>query len=86
MLIEDELADSRVNNLVLHHAVNFFIHPHLDARMERDNAVFVCHHGLVHIGEDLALALVAVFYERQVVAAQYHVLRRHGNRLAVLRL
>ena len=85
VLVKDELSNGCVNNLVLFNAVNLFIHTHFNARVKRHDSVFVRHHRLVHVGKDLALALIAVFYQRQVVAAQYHILCRHSNRLAVLR-
>ena len=54
--------------------------------MNTDNAFVVRHHRLVRTGEYLAGTRLICLINRQIVGTQHHILRRYGNRLAVLRL
>ena len=61
-------------------------HAHSDRRVQTDNTVVISHYRLVFISEYLVCALFVGLNKSEVVRAEYHILRRNGNRLAVGRL
>ncbi len=85
-LVEQDAAHRGIDDAACRDAVCFDGAAHSDLCLQRYRALLISHNGLVLVAEHLALAFVPVVHHRQVVAAQNHVLRRHGNRLAVGRL
>ena len=61
-------------------------HTHSYRRVQTDNTVVISHYRLVFIPEYLVCALFVGLNKSEVVRAEYHILRRNGNRLAVRRL
>ena len=129
-LVEDQAADRRRDDAVLHHAVDLLAVAHADGRMQADAAVSIGRDGLIDAGIGMqrqigrgALLLILGLLDRgfhkvavdelvhgkvkvarighkdllrtllllaktdigQVVGTEDHILRRHGDRLAVLR-
>ncbi|MBS6163361.1 MAG: hypothetical protein KH847_05745 [Clostridiales bacterium] len=64
-------------------AVNFNGSAHLDLGMQANIVGIIGHDGLFKVFEDFPLAKLAVLVQRQVIGAQNHILRRHGNRAPV---
>ena len=82
-VVEDDLAHRGIDQTGLLHAVKGHGAAHLDGCLQGDQTLGVRHHGLGLIAEDLAVALILRVDEGQVVAAQNHILRGHGDGLAV---
>ena len=82
-LIEDYKADRTPNKTVLTLIVG---HTHSYRRVQTDNTVVISHYRLVFISEYLVCALFVGLNKSEVVRAEYHILRRNGNRLTVGRL
>ena len=82
-LIEDYKADRTPNKTAMTLIVS---HAHSDRRVQTDNAVVISHYRLVFIPEYLVCALFVGLDKSEVVRAEYHILRRNGNRLTVGRL
>ena len=82
-IVEDDAAGGGIHQTGALHAVNGHGAAHLDGRVQGDDVLGVSHQNLVLITEHLACALVVLADGGQVVAAQNHILRRHGNRCAV---
>ena len=85
-LVEDQAARSSVYDRRLHLAIDLLGQTDLDRRVDADNALVVSHQSLVDVAEYLAGARLGVAVDSQIVGAEDHILRRNGNRLAVLRL
>jgi len=81
--VEDDLAHRGIDKAGLRNAVKDHRAAHLDGCLQRDKALGIGHHGLVLVAEDLAVALIVGVDEGQVVAAQDHILRGHGDGLTV---
>ena len=82
-IIEDDAADGGFHQTGALHAVNGHGAAHLDGCVQGNDVLCISHQGFVLIAEHLACALVIFTNGGQVVAAQDHILRRHGNRCAV---
>ena len=82
-IVEDDAAGGGIHQTGALHAVNGHGAAHLDGCVQSDDVLGVSHQNLVLITEYLACALVVLADGGQVVAAQDHILRRHGNRCAV---
>ena len=82
-VIEDDAADGGFHQTGALHAVNGHGAAHLDGCVQGDDVLCISHQSLILIAEHLACALIVFTNGGQVVAAQDHILRRHGNRCAV---
>ena len=85
-LIENHAADRGLHDLFVFFALERALEADVALGLQRELAGVVCHERLVEIGEILALALCARTDQREVIAAQNHVLRGRNDGLAVLRL
>jgi len=81
--VEDDAAHGGIHQTGVLHAVNGHGAAHLDGCVQGDDVLGIGHQGLVLITEHLACALIVLANGGQVVAAQDHILRRHGNRSTV---
>ena len=84
--VEDEAAERGADDAALHFAVLFLEDADVDGRVQAELAVLVGHDGFVEIAEVFALAGLAFLVDRQIEGTEHHVLRRHGDGLAVDRL
>ena len=86
LLVEDQAACGRIDDAGNGLAVYDNASAHLNRCMNADDALIVCHQSLVLVAEYLAGTLFGVAVDGQIVRTKYHILRRYGYRLAVLRL
>ncbi|OQA67663.1 MAG: hypothetical protein BWY37_01128 [Firmicutes bacterium ADurb.Bin262] len=82
-LVENHLAQRRLDDFALFGAVDGFGHPDIDARVQLEVALLISHDGLFDVTEHFALAFFAGFVHGQVIRTQNHILRRHGYGAAV---
>ena len=82
-IVEDDAASGGIHQTGALHAVNGHGAAHLDGCVQGDDVLCVSHQSLILIAEHLACALIVLTNSGQGVAAQDHILRRHGNRCAV---
>ena len=85
-LVENDAAHCGVDDSAALCAVDLHGTAHPDLGLQRDNAFLIGHDGLVFVAEHLTFALVSVVDHGEVIAAQYHILGRHCDGLAVSRL
>ncbi|SCJ53769.1 Uncharacterised protein [uncultured Ruminococcus sp.] len=78
LIVVQQLARRRFDNTVAGNA-------DLDDRFDIDSLGIIRQHDFIVIREHLAFAQGSRFNKGQVISTKHHILRRYGNRLAVLR-
>ena len=86
LLVEDQAARRCIDQTGDDLTVDLLGHADLNRCMDADNTLVVCHQCLIDIAEYLAGARLGLAVDGQVVRTEDHILRRNGDRLAVLRL
>ena len=85
-IVEDQPAQRGIDQLGSLFFAEGAFNANLDRRLQGDLTQGICHFGFIHGGEDPSGALGVFVDNRQVVAADNHVLRGRDDRAAVLRL
>ena len=85
-IVENQAAKGGIDDFAALFAVEFALNAHFNRALQGNLLQGIRHMRFVRIAEDAAGALAVGVFNRQVVAADNHVLRRRNNRLAVLRL
>ena len=85
-LVENHTADRGLHDLFVFFALERALEADVALGLQRELASVVSHERLVQVGEIPALALCARTDQREVIAAQNHVLRGRNDGFAVLRL
>ena len=83
--VKDEAAERAFHKLMLFDTVLFVLDSDLDAGVQIELMLGVGHDRFIDIHKAAAIALFIVHVDSEEVAAENHILSRHGDRFTVLR-